>query len=164
VPERTPAGLSHGLFLDVSGDLLDAGRRWPVPGILADFDTTPHRPLHRGSLPPLRGKDRMGGDHATFELAPHPDLPPQGGKGPSNGALEDLFVRGYLSGRATSGASAQRVRSEYARLGVEWSLPSWVSAVGFFHGLLCDDGDSPDVERAFARLAPLLPDADRVVQ
>lgn len=129
------AALAHGLFLDASDDLLDASRRWPLPRVLADFDTE-----QRGFLPPPAGRE------------------------PSVDTFEALFVRGYLSGRATSGASAEVVRSEYARLGVEWSLPSWVSAVGFFHGLLCEDGDPPDVERAFARLALLLPDADRVVQ
>jgi hypothetical protein len=129
------AAVAHGLFVDLSGDLLDASRRWHLPPVLRDFDTAP------ASIPRPEPVQRTG-------LAP----------------LETLFVRAYHSGRARSGAAAEVVRVEHARLRAEWGVPAWVSAVGFFHGLLCEAGDPPDAERAFARFAILLSDADRVVQ
>ncbi len=125
------AALAHGLFVDASGDLLDARRRWHVPAVLTDFDTAP-----------------AGG------------VDPQPGEPIEPSRLDDVFVRGYRSGRARSGAGPEVVHGEYARLAAEWNVPSWVSAVGFFHGLLCEADDPPEPERAFARFAVLLSDDD----
>ena len=147
------AALAHGLFLDSSGDLLDASRRWRLPPVLEDFDTVtvPSRlclPIQvegaAPSVPSTSSAIGIGGQRPT--------------------PFEDVFVRGYHSGRARSGASAAVVRAEYARLGAEWSRPSWVSAVGFFHGVLCEEEDPSEPERAFARLALLLSDTDGVAQ
>jgi hypothetical protein len=129
------AALAHGLFLDASGDLLDARRRWPLPAVLEDFDTLPA---------------------GTARSEPVEQM--------ASTRLEEVFARAYHAGRASSGARADVVRAEHARLSVDWSLPSWVSAVGFFHGLLSEEAESPETNSAFTRLALLLPDADRVVR
>lgn len=128
------AALAHGLFLDAPGDLLDARRRWRLPAIVEHFEAAPAGIARPDPRQPIM---------------PAP--------------LEEVFVRGYHSGRARAGGSVELVRAEHARLGAEWSLASWVSAVGFLHALLCDGEGPPDAAPAFARIAPLLAGADRSV-
>jgi len=135
------AALAHGLFVEASGDLLDARRRWHLPPVIQEFDSAPASPAT------FRRRVRMG---RTIASHPQSSVP------------FEAFSRGYHAGRASSAAGAGAVRSEHARLAAEWSVPAWVAAVGFFHGLLGGDEGPSEPARAFARLAPLLPIAERV--
>jgi hypothetical protein len=130
------AALAHGLFVDAPGDLLDARRHWPLP---------PH--LERG------GAEAVDVAPPRFERRTLPT------------SLEQSFAQGYRAGMTRSGVgAAAAVRAEYARLGADWTLASWVSAVGFFHGLLRGEEGTHDAEQEFARLACLLHGADGVAR